>query len=260
MRPSDALLFGSGMEAATSKQVLRVPVRGAHRREELQEGNRMLHPARAAGTRSSLAGEDYGTLINLSGRRRFTSQRVVLYAVLAAQGRNAALQVSKDALAIFRDAHGALVDGTTDLPGVFCDELNEAYFGAGAGDQVIREFVDLAERTHDAIDAGRRGAVQLLDELVEGATPLLAVLNHITQVYEDLARRQASEAKKQLRGVLRDIESIAKQARIVAFNAQVVASRSNPSGREFSVVASELSQVTSRIDELVREAMRTSVA
>ena len=44
---------------------------------------------------------------------------------------------------------------------------------------------------------------------------------------------------------LRDIESIAKQGRIVAFNAQIVASRSSPSGREFSVVASELSQVMS---------------
>ena len=220
----------------------------------------MLHPARAAGARSPLAGEVYGTLINLSGRRRFTSQRVVLCAVLASQGRHAALQVSKDALATFRDAHQTLVDGTAELPGVFCEELREAYFGAGAGDKVIRDFIDLAERTHDAIDAGRRSAAQLLDELVECATPLLAVLNHITQIYEDLARRQASQAKTQLRGVLSDIESIAKQARIVAFNAQIVASRSNASGREFSVVASELTQITSKIDELVREAVRTSVA
>jgi hypothetical protein len=30
-----------------------------------------------------LSGEVFATLINLSGRRRFTSQRVVLYAVLA---------------------------------------------------------------------------------------------------------------------------------------------------------------------------------
>lgn len=220
----------------------------------------MLHPVRAAGTRSSLGGEVYGTLINLSGRRRFTSQRLVLYAVLALHGRKAALQMSKDALAIFRDAHHTLVDGTGDLPGVFCEELREAYFGAAASDKVIREFIDLAERAHDAIDAERRTAAQLLDELVERATPLLAVLNQITQIYEDLARRQASESKKQLRGVLSDIESIAKQARIIAFNAQIVASRSNASGREFSVVASELSQITSRIDELVREAVRTSVA
>lgn len=220
----------------------------------------MLHTGRASSARAALSGEAFGTLINLSGRRRFTSQRVVLYAVLAAQGRDGALQMSKDALATFRQAHRALVDGTDELPGVFCDELHEVYFGDEGGDAVIRGFIDLAQRTQEGIAGGHRYAQRCLDELVDSATPLLAVLNRITQVYEDLARRQAGLARKQLRGVMSDIESIAKQARIVAFNAQIVASRSNASGREFAVVASEMSQITTRIDELVREAMRTSVA
>lgn len=43
-------------------------------------------PKRAPAAPKSTAGELYGKLINLSGRRRFTSQRVVLYAVLASQG------------------------------------------------------------------------------------------------------------------------------------------------------------------------------
>lgn len=34
-----------------------------------------------------------------------------------------------------------------------------------------------------------RGAPALLEALVESATPLLATLNRLTQVYEDLARR-----------------------------------------------------------------------
>ena len=55
------------------------------------------------------------------------------------------------------------------------------------------------------------------------------------------------------------IKAISMQARIVSFNAQVVASRAGTSGREFSVVAAELSQINGRIDELVREAMRSSV-
>lgn len=226
----------------------------------------MLHLERAPAPRSTpshasakLSGDGYGLLINLSGRRRFTSQRVVLYAVLASQGREGALAMSRDALKMFCDAHLALVEGNSQVPGVFCDELREVYFGSLAGDQVIRSFITLAQRTLDAIESGKSSAL-CLDPLVDSATPLLVVLNKITQVYEDLARRQAGVAKKQLAGVMTDIESIAKRARIVSVNAQIVAARAGGAGREFSVVAGELSQITGKIDELVRVALRNSVA
>lgn len=207
-----------------------------------------------------LSGEVYGTLINLSGRRRFTSQRVVLYAVLALQGREGALALSTEALGIFRDAHAALMDGTDVLPGLYCEELREAYLGGGGADAAIRGFIELAERTQQAIGGGLRSAPGLLDQLVESATPLLAVLNRVTQVYEDLARRQAASVRKHLGGVMSDIETIAKQARIVSFNAQVIAARAGDSGREFAVVSAELTQITGRLDGLVREALRSSVA
>jgi len=209
---------------------------------------------------SKLSGELFGTLINLSGRRRFTSQRVVLFAVLASQGRDGALQVADDALMAFREAHSALMEGTDQIPGIFCDELHEVYFGAAQGDKVIRDFIGLAQRALDPIEACSPDGQSLLERLVESATPLLAVLNGITQVYDDLARRQAALVRKQLTGVMGDIQSIAKQAHIVAFNAQIVAARPGASGREFSVVASELSRITSKIDELVREALRASAA
>jgi hypothetical protein len=224
----------------------------------LHSGEALARDVRAYRAASRMTGEVYSTLINLSGRRRFTSQRLVLYAVLAAQGRDGALQISKDALATFRDAHKALVEGNAELPGVFCDELHEAYFGTEGSDETIRAFIVLAERTHEAIASGARAAQALLDQLVDSGTPLLAALNSLTQLYETLARRHSAQARKQLVGVMSDIESIAKQARIVAFNAQIVASRAGPPGREFSVVAAELSRITSHIDELVREALRNS--
>jgi len=209
---------------------------------------------------ATLSGEVYGTLINLSGRRRFTSQRVVLYALLASQGRDGALAVSADALKTFADAHATLVEGTAQIPGVFCEELREAYFGALQGDKAIRDFIQLTQRTLQAVDSRARGAPALLDQLVESATPLLAVLNRITEIYEDLAKRQATLARKQLNGVMGDIESIAKHARIVSFNAQIVAARAGAPGREFAIVAGELAQITGQIDELVREGLRKSIA
>ena len=204
-------------------------------------------------------GEVYSALINLSGRRRFTSQRVVLYAVLASQGREGALQVSKEALVTFSNAHTALVDGNAELPGIFCDELHDAYFGAEGGDAPIREFIALAQRTHDAIESKLRLAQTLVEQLVDSATPLLSVLNALTQLYENLARRHSARARRDLAELMSQIKAISMQARIVSFNAQVVASRAGTSGREFSVVAAELSQINGRIDELVREAMRSSV-
>jgi hypothetical protein len=230
-------------------------------------GVTMLHHARAYSDAPKrvpaapqlTAGELFGKSINLSGRRRFTSQRVVLYAVLASQGRDGALTTARDALATFREAHGALVGGELS-PEVLGEELKEAYFGPDKADERIAAFIDLAQRTLEAIGSGMRCAMTLLEALVEAATPLLGTLNRLTQVYEDLARRHAATAKKQLTAVTGDIEQIAKHARIVSFNAQVVAARAGVAGREFAVVSGELTHITGQLDGLVREAVRSAVA
>lgn len=205
--------------------------------------------------RPALSGDVLGTLINLSRRRRFTSQRVVLYAVLASSGRAEMLPVASEALALFSQAHATLLQGKDNLPGVYCDALREAYFGALQGDRHIRAFIDLAERALSAIRSGSRRAPGLVDELVASATPLLAVLNQLTQVYEEEARQHAVRMKKKLQIVMTDIETIAKQARMVSFNAQIIAARAGNAGREFAVVAGVLSNITAEIDELVHEAL-----
>lgn len=205
------------------------------------------------------AGEVFGKLINLSGRRRFTSQRLVLFAVLALQGREGALATAHDALTTFREAHRSLVEGELS-PGALGGELEQAYFGADRADERVSGFITLAQRALDAIAAEARMAPELLEELVESVTPLLTVLNRLTQLYEDLARQQAASAKKQLTAVMGDIEQIAKHARIVSFNAQVVAARAGASGREFAVVSGEMTHITGQLDGLVREAVRSAVA
>lgn len=221
---------------------------------------RAVPDARKAGVApDQTAGELFGKLINLSGRRRFTSQRLVLFAVLALQGREGALATAHDALTTFREAHRALTEGELS-PRALGGELEQAYFGADRADERIGGFITLAQRALNAIAAEARGAPGLLEELVDSVTPLLAVLNRLTQLYEDLARRQAAAAKRQLNSVMGDIETIAKHARIVSFNAQVVAARAGTSGREFAVVSGELAQITGKLDGLVREAVRSAVA
>lgn len=216
-------------------------------------------PRRVIGAQRPPAGELFGKTINLSGRRRFTSQRLVLYAVLALQGREGALTTAHDALATFSEAHGALLEGELS-PAALGGELQDAYFGPDRAAERIAGFIELARRTLDAIGAAQRNAAGLLEELVEAATPLLGTLNRLTQVYEDMARQHAASAKKQLTTVMGDIEQIAKHARIVSFNAQVVAARAGVSGREFAVVSGELTHITGQLDGLVREAVRSAVA
>jgi len=203
----------------------------------------------------ALSGEVFSALINLSGRRRFTSQRIVLYAVLASQGHEGGEATAREALALFRSAHKSLLSEADGLPGVFCPELREAYFGKLDGDRKIVAFADLGERTLKAVAQGSSQAAQLLAELVEITTPTLAILNQITGIYEEQAKQNARLMRKQLRGVITDIDTINRQARMVAFNARIVAARAGQAGKEFSVVAGVLSNITGEIDEMVNAAL-----
>ena len=207
-----------------------------------------------------LSGDVFGALINLSGRRRFTSQRVVLYAVLASMGHEGATETARETLALFRDAHVTLVEGKGGLPGIFCSQLRDAYFGVLQGDRVIRDFIELAESALAAIVENGRDAPALLDELVRSATSLLSVLNGLTLVYEEQAKRHAQMQRRQVQVMMGDIKTIAKQARMVAFNAQIVAARAGQAGKEFSVVASTMTMITGEIDDLVHEALSGSLA
>ncbi|MES2321591.1 MAG: methyl-accepting chemotaxis protein [Pseudomonadota bacterium] len=207
-----------------------------------------------------LSGDVFGALINLSGRRRFTSQRVVLYAVLASMGHEGAINTARETLALFSDAHITLVEGKGVLPGIFCGQLRDAYFGTLQGDKVIREFMALAEATLSAIVGNERGAPSLLDELVRSATPLLSVLNGLTLVYEEQSKRHAQAQKRAMNEMMGDIKTIARQARMVAFNAQIVAARAGQAGKEFAVVASTMTSITAEIDDLVHVALSGSLA
>ena len=207
-----------------------------------------------------MSGETFATLINLSGRRRFTSQRVVLYAVLAADGDTSALVIAQDALKLFVDAHKALIDGNDKVPGVFSPELQMAYYGPEEGDKKIRAFIELAERTFTAIESGWRQKAVFLKDLIASTTPLLAVLNSITAVYEKEARSHANSVKNQLQDVMSEIKDISKQAHMVAFNAQIIASRAGNAGKEFSVVANVMTSITSEIDKLVQAALTRAAA
>ncbi len=203
-----------------------------------------------------LTGEVFATLINLSGRRRFTSQRVVLYTVLAASNHPDASRIATDALDLFRDAHTTLIKGNKVLPGVFGAPLQEAYFGTPQGNAKILAFIALAERVLFAIASGwNRQVPALLEELVESSSSLLTVLNSLTALYETEARNHAQQVEHRLHGAMEEIKTISKQAQVVAMNARIVAARAGVVGNEFAVVATELIGITTDIGTILQRAM-----
>ena len=206
-------------------------------------------------TTSEMSGEKLGALINLAGRQRMLSQRIVLHAVLAASGRAGALATAREALALFTVSHAGLVHGSPDLPGAHFAAAREAYFGALQADVRIREFIALTERTLAAIEDRLRNAEALQHELVATCSPMLDLLNRLTQIYETEAARHAVQQHTRQQALMNDVQTIAKQARIVAFNAQVSAARAGPAGREFAVVADTLTRITGEIESLVSAAV-----
>ncbi|MES2297737.1 MAG: methyl-accepting chemotaxis protein [Pseudomonadota bacterium] len=194
-----------------------------------------------------------GVLINLSGQRRFTSQRVVLYAVLGSLGHEGAIATARQTLALFREAHTTLMEGKGGVPGIFCEQLKEAYFGTLQGDAAITDFLATASAALDAIAGETRAAPALLDTLVRGATPLLAVLNGLTLVYEEQAKRHAQRRNIVLRNRMAEIKAQTRQARLVALKAQLVGARAGAAGTEFAALAQSMALLTGDIDTLVQQ-------
>lgn len=207
-------------------------------------------PGLASG--ATVAPEVWSSLVNLAGRQRMLSQRIVLMALLADRGDASARSTAQDALRQFNAAHLRLLRGGDGLPPPPPAVL-QLLSGPEGIDGAVRDFATLAERALRTDVALARPA---LSQLVERATPVLALLNRLTQQYETLARDAAHQAQQRQAALIGRIERIASEARLVSMNARIVAARAGDWGREFGVVAARLVEVSAEIEALSREAMR----
>lgn len=204
-----------------------------------------------------VSGQVIGELINLSGRQRMLSQRIVLHVLLAAHGDCAALAVVKECLSTFVHAHSGLVTGNERMPGVFSDALHELYFGSRKADEQIQQFIEHVKRAVSWVESGMGGHREQVDALVAHATPLLELLQEITLAYQHEMRGIEATTLKRQADIVEQLGSISMHANIVALNARIAAARAGQYGREFAVITTVLADIIKEMDQLIHSVVNT---
>lgn len=234
-------------------------------------------------------GERLSALINMAGRQRMLSQRLVLHAVLAAQqqAQQPAQQATASqaphpahphqllrtpsgldktpsalpALPVFRDtlermarAHERLAHGGGEWPGAFSDGLRQAYFAPRNADARIRDFLGLAQQVLSGLEGRRANVDDIVQELVGEATPILELLNELTLAHEAEAALRTRQERGRHQELMERLHAVAREAKVVAFNAQVAAHRAGAHGPEFGVVAARMGVITKEMEKLLQQA------
>lgn len=191
------------------------------------------------------------SLVNLAARQRMLSQRLTLQILLAAQGRGGMSQAAADTLALFAQSQARLLDTLRTLPAAEAATLHEVYHGPRGVHALIESFTAHARQ---ALDHPAR-ADAALAWLVGHFDEVLAALNSATTAFDQIGSRKEATLMRELRGIVGDIQSVAREAKVVSFNAQVIAARAGSVGREFAVVAGTLSNISAEVDSLAKKGL-----
>jgi methyl-accepting chemotaxis protein len=194
------------------------------------------------------------SIVNLAARQRMLSQRLTLQIILASEGRDGQLAAARSTLDTFETSQQQLVQSARQLQGTDGNRLRAVYFEPGQVARTVDTFIRDARAALDmAAQTQRNGGA--VDRLVAAMDPVLQALNQATSAFDELGAAKEQAIMRELKGIVSDIQSVAREAKIVSFNAQVIAARAGPVGREFSVVANTLANISSEVDTLARKGM-----
>lgn len=198
------------------------------------------------------------SLVNLSARQRMLSQRLTLQIVLAHQGHPGQWEAARKSLQLFTESQAHLVQTARSLPEPEGRELRATYFEPMHVARTVDTFIGHAQEALQAARATSPNGQRALQRLVDSVDGVLDALNAATTAFDHLSAAKEDALMRSLRGIVGEIEAVAREAKIVSFNAQVIAARAGAVGKEFAVVANTLATISSQIDTLAKKGLALS--
>lgn len=199
--------------------------------------------------------EVLGRLINIAGRQRMLSHRVMLFALLTAreleqEGRQRFFETAQQSLDDFRRTHDQLIHGdkAAGLPPLFAPTVTNLFQDANlAGENPIDQFMILVQEILKEIETAGEAQEKIKELSVFVSTDLLAFLNRITDGFkEDLDginfenRNETTDRQKVIGKALESIDEISSKIKFIALNASIEAARAGEAGHAFAVIAKEV--------------------
>lgn len=188
------------------------------------------------------------SMVNMAARQRMLSQRLALQILLAERSIPGQLEAAEASLKLFTDSHAQLLETARSAAREEGERIADVYGRQRVG-EVVLGFTQRCQRALQCLrlPQDRRGRV---DDVYEGLDEVLKALNLATSVFDEISARREQRLMSELKGIVTDIQQVAKQAKIVSFNALVIAARAGDAGREFGVVAGTLSGISTEVDRL----------
>lgn len=205
-------------------------------------------------------------LINLSGKMRMLSHRIVMLGLIDIQNNATEPQSDmSEAILEFEAIFNLLLHGDNDK-GIGQDTIEYLKTNNALKSEhikVIEKFVALVHaRSHDDYDKDRFAHYNLMADLVGGE--LLNALNQINLDISSALKQRVQENQEKetisaniIADILDNLNDTARSVSLVATNAMIEAARAGDSGKGFAIIAAEIKRLSEEASNTVRT-LRTS--